>query len=975
VNFFEFETIAESKVKEVYSLLVQERVFNPRHIYQEVDWWFRMQISEEYYSLPAEELASHIHCFMAAKKLAKAIGDEALLFSKKESSDKRECVYLCPFTYMDSVKVERDIEQFIEKQGEGSTITIKHLASQKPFLPHGKECLSIYMVEATPGSTDGNFSSETSLCKIASSTFLSETSYEVRSMLQKLLTMSSAELYPYSNVHPMKDGTILASLTLKHKSQTPFLLRTTEILKATKLRCSRKFMGTFATGVTVCAYYLQTNDVAAVNDFLQKAKLISVVSGRTLSPYFLDGSLTAEEFAYASSVRKFVYFFMNTTDEDSLALIQVLQRDSANVARLNRLRSKLRREAVSTVRMAACIGANIPLVKQLYEHFVHCCNEGPYYSIELAKQVAQNAGNIIDVQIMMSFLIFNSSLTKTNFWKDSKASLAFSFSANFVVDRGFPYQPYSILFIMGAEFQGFHVRFQDTASGGIRVIHSADAPSYIRNLEGQFTETYDMALSQQKQNKDLPEFGAQGTILLNKYAQMATDISIQKYISGILDLALSLQDPQVIDHTKKEDLIFFSNISHNIYDPAMENISCSLLQWAISYAKQRGYPYWKSFATHRMLYNLTMGCSIRTYIEGCLEMCHLKEEEITKVQYGGPSDPEAKAQIIKSRDKTIAMMDRSGVLYDSRGIDRNELLRLVHSNQPISFFDISKLGPDGFLVLETDTNLTLPNGEFVEMGREFCKQFLMHPLATADIFLACGLSGTIPSRNSVVNLTSVKQWLHEDGNPKYKIMVEGVSLFFSSEARKVLEKSGSILYKHHYTTKGEAAAVSFETLLGLVLTDQEYTTHVWPGKQDAGDESSFFNRYLNEVMHYIRESSYSELILIWKESERTGTTRSELASVLYDKISKLKEDISQSTLFENEDIRNKVLARAFPKSLQELVPLKEIMRRLPSSYMRAIFDSSVAFHFTYTHGLHPSEFSFFEFIHALKSKKEPNWKE
>lgn len=64
------------------------------------------------------------------------------------------------------------------------------------------------------------------------------------------------------------------------------------------------------------------------------------------------------------------------------------------------------------------------------------------------------------------------------------------------------------------EFQGFHVRFRDVSRGGIRVIKSTNAEMFQRNANGQFAETYDLALTQNKKNKDIPEFGSKGTILL-----------------------------------------------------------------------------------------------------------------------------------------------------------------------------------------------------------------------------------------------------------------------------------------------------------------------------------------------------------------------------------------------------------------------------------------------------------------------------
>jgi NAD-specific glutamate dehydrogenase len=37
-------------------------------------------------------------------------------------------------------------------------------------------------------------------------------------------------------------------------------------------------------------------------------------------------------------------------------------------------------------------------------------------------------------------------------------------------------------------------------------------------------------------NKDIPEFGSKGTVLLNEDYQTSLKISFQKYISGLMDL-------------------------------------------------------------------------------------------------------------------------------------------------------------------------------------------------------------------------------------------------------------------------------------------------------------------------------------------------------------------------------------------------------------------------------------------------------
>jgi glutamate dehydrogenase len=78
------------------------------------------------------------------------------------------------------------------------------------------------------------------------------------------------------------------------------------------------------------------------------------------------------------------------------------------------------------------------------------------------------------------------------------------------------------------------------------------------------------------------------------------------------------------------------------------------------------------------------------------------------MQTGGPDGDLGSNEIKISKDKTIGIIDGSGVLYDPVGLDRHELLRLAVKRQMIIDFDVSKLSPNGFRVLVDENNLTLP---------------------------------------------------------------------------------------------------------------------------------------------------------------------------------------------------------------------------------------------------------------------------
>jgi len=65
-------------------------------------------------------------------------------------------------------------------------------------------------------------------------------------------------------------------------------------------------------------------------------------------------------------------------------------------------------------------------------------------------------------------------------------------------------------------------------------------------------------------------------------------------------------------------------------------------------------------------------------------------------------------EILLSSDKTIAVIDGSGVLADPAGINRQELVRLAKLRVPVEGFDRSKLSKDGYLVRIEDQDVKLP---------------------------------------------------------------------------------------------------------------------------------------------------------------------------------------------------------------------------------------------------------------------------
>jgi len=352
---------------------------------------------------------------------------------------------------------------------------------------------------------------------------------------------------------------------------------------------------------------------------------------------------------------------------------------------------------------------------------------------------------------------------------------------------------------------------------------------------------------------------------------------------------------------------------------------------------------------------------VRRYVLGCLEKLGLKEEEVTKFQTGGPDGDLGSNEILLSKEKTIGIVDGSGVLYDPLGINKEELARIAQERKTIEHFNTSKLGSSGFRVLVSEIDVKLPNGETVESGLAFRNEFHVHPLSRADLFVPCG------GRPASVNLGNVNKFLSKDGKPKYKIIVEGANLFLTQDARLVLENAGVVLYKDASANKGGVTSSSLEVLAALVMTDAEHSEHMQV--KDPSNVPLFYQEYVKDIQRIIENNADLEFQCIWKEQLRTGMPRCVLTDKVSDKINSLNDAISESKLYDvNNELRNTVMSRAVPKKLQELLGLEEVIKRLPDNYGKAMFGAWVAAHFVYAYGLNASEFAFFEFIAGLQSK-------
>ena len=300
-------------------------------------------------------------------------------------------------------------------------------------------------------------------------------------------------------------------------------------------------------------------------------------------------------------------------------------------------------------------------------------------------------------------------------------------------------QLFGMFLVISSEFRGFHLRFKDVARGGIRIVKSRGIDSYAINARSLFDENYALANTQNRKNKDIPEGGAKGVILLDVDSQDKARVAFEKYIDCLLDLLIPPTSPgikdTIVDLYGPEETLFFGP----------DEGTADFVDWGTLHTRKRGARTWKSTFTGKSptlggiphdRYGMTT-LSVREYVEGIYRKLGLKEHEMRKLQTGGPDGDLGSNEILLSNETYVAIVDGSGVLCDPNGLDRAELVRPAKQRLMISNFAVEKLSKDGFRVLVDETDVVLPGGEVVSSGTAFRNTFHLRP-GSYDIFVPCG---------------------------------------------------------------------------------------------------------------------------------------------------------------------------------------------------------------------------------------------
>lgn len=587
--------------------------------------------------------------------------------------------------------------------------------------------------------------------------------------------------------------------------------------------------------------------------------------------------------------------------------------------------------------------------------------------------------------ILKHSLSFIEHTLKTNFYKLNKSAFSFRLDPKYLDKEKFPDLPYAVFFIRGMYFIGFNIRFKDLARGGVRTVIPERKETFLAERNTIFSEAYNLASTQQKKNKDIPEGGAKTVILLEPFEVFAKEEEIYKQEMGIegldvyrkeqkqaylfasqrsflesfmtlinCDEAGILLDKEVIDYWKRPEYIYLG---------PDENMFNDMLTWISNYAVACRYKPGRSFISGRPgggINHKEVGVTsygVNVYLEETLRFLGIdpKNQPFTIKISGGPDGDVAGNEILNlykyypKTAKLLALTDVSGTIYDPNGLDLKEMADLFHKVLPIRSYPPEKLSEGGFLLdlrtMRDESTYAKQTLCWRKKGNKLIQDWLsgnemnhlyksnVHHVVT-DVFVPGG------GRPRTLNESNYTSYLDEEGKPTSKAIVEGANLYLTPGARRSLEKLGVLIIKDSSCNKGGVICSSFEVLASLCMSEKQFA------KEKA--------QYVKEVLEIVRQASLHEARLLLDTHKNTGAFLTDISEKISEKINLFKYQLLEhfETIELPKDPNHPLLKclLAYCPPLIRTKYIKELFA-IPEIHKKAVIAAYLGAHLVYTRGL------------------------
>lgn len=531
-----------------------------------------------------------------------------------------------------------------------------------------------------------------------------------------------------------------------------------------------------------------------------------------------------------------------------------------------------------------------------------------------------------DAAILRTLELAAFSILKTNLHFPTRYALAFRLEPDFFCIADRTTIPHGAFFFYGKNFSASHVRFRDIARGGMRIVRPRNMDDYIFETSRLFDENYALAYAQQLKNKDIPEGGSKGVLLVKPGRDF--EQCGRAYADSLLDLITPDTETAAlrIDYLEHDELIYLG---------PDENVSPNLINWIIHRAESRGYPMPNTFMSSKAAsginhkeYGVTSE-GVTVFLDTALKECGIdpKNMPFTVKITGGPDGDVAGNEILilhreyGENAKIIGIADGFGTAEDPEGLDHAELIRLVKASLPITDFSADKLGPQGTLTnIETTEGVQARNS--------------LHFRLKADAFVPAG------GRPQAINMLNWHHYLDETNQPSSRIIVEGANLFITAEAREKLSAAGVLIIKDSSANKCGVICSSMEILAGMLVSEAEFISI----KPD----------YVEDVLKRLRDLAALEAkALLRAHQHHPYESLPELSKQMSLQINRLHDAVAAFLMQSPDcqpDMLNALVENYIPESLMQLIG-RDAIARIPAAYFRQIIASVLASRMIYHEGI------------------------
>ncbi len=632
---------------------------------------------------------------------------------------------------------------------------------------------------------------------------------------------------------------------------------------------------------SICSLYVQgelsRKKEAEILDDL-RAYLSFPVS--PITRLYVDGKLSFREMLFAGNAVDFTHMFIfkERNTRADMDLLNSLDSDNHKEAFSSRVQESNKFTYVHRTVIDTALG-NPDLIRFLFDLFERRFNPDTPNDLT-PEELQRKEGEFIkmlEIRFMdypIGFDIFKfmfkiiPATYKTNFYKTEKRSFSFRLDNRILDPLVFKQFVYGIFFVNGHYACGTHLRADDIARGGLRMLRVTRG-NYDMELDNAVLLNYALGpRAQRLKHKDICESGSKGVVVPHAlYAAYGMD-ALYDYTEGIMDLMLP--DAAVVDLYGKPEMIFFGPDEGTA--PLMDAIAFR--------AKERGYQYWRTMTTGKsfgiphdtygildngdlfgLIPNGEEGTELQingrtitvttdmdeiyAKIGGRVEISgmtttsvmgafrtlinHHKADEagLNLMMTGGPDGDLGSNEIQCYKGKICLIIDGGSILFDPDGLDREELMKIAfmrHTSPRANSlaFPGEKIGPRGFRVPLGGKDITLPDGTHIEDGAIFHRNFITDPAnrkyveqANIQAFIPCG------GFKDTINQNNVTAFL--DNFQELRFIVEGANVFFDDGARRHIAKETPIYQiKDSSANKGGVFSSSVAEVLTAFLFENDY---------------------------------------------------------------------------------------------------------------------------------------------------------